>query len=636
MDRGSAQDDGSQTGGHRLPPASPTAAFGVRPRSDDTAALPTAYETLGPYRLVEQVGEGGMGVVHKALDRDGREVAIKVLRSHIAYDTGARERLRREVSTLARVRSESVAEVLDADVDGDQPYLVTRFVPGPPLDDVVDGDGPLGAERLVELGGGLADALRAIHDAGVVHRDVKPGNVLMDGDRPVLIDFGIAHVADDVRLTATGLVMGTPGYLSPEIVEGAPVSQATDWWGWAATLAFAASGQAPFGRGPMHVVLDRVTRGQADLTGVDERLAPLLAAALSPHPHERPTADEVLEQLRVYADGGHTGELRVRGSGPGGAALGGAGAWSAAEWSGPRDERAPAADQESGPQPAFGGTSGSGIGADSTRQFEGADATEQFGSGGYAAQGQPGYGSTVQQGYGGAVQQGHGQGGATAYGPGAVDPYAGARHDPRIGQPARTWTLAALLAAAVGISALWPLVGIALIVLWSFAARWADRAMTSMVMRRYNAGPRRSDTAVAVLSSPWHGVTAFFATVLSALIPVFVGACTAAIVALGFAMAGDGQTHAGRPLPIAAGVLVACWTLWWGPGSASMRRGSRSMVRGAVRGQQLTRVIVGLLVVVAVGATLWSLTHLETQVSAWPLTPDQIPFGGYLPSLPGR
>ena len=137
--------------------------------------------------------------------------------------------------------------------------------------------------------------------AGVIHRDLKPANVLLlDGD-PVVIDFGIAHVADDIRLTMTGLVMGTPGYLSPEVVEGAPVTEATDWWGWAATLAFAASGAPPFGRGPMDVVLDRVRRGQADLSGVDQRLVPLLRAALSPIPAERPHAHEVVQALDRYA-----------------------------------------------------------------------------------------------------------------------------------------------------------------------------------------------------------------------------------------------------------------------------------------------------------------------------------------------
>ncbi|MDP9221373.1 MAG: serine/threonine protein kinase, partial [Actinomycetota bacterium] len=260
--------------------------------------------TLGAYRLVQKLGEGGMGVVHLGLDAHGRAVAIKVLRAHIAYDPDARARLNREVATLTRVRHPLVAEVLDADVDGDQPYVVTRYVPGPTLEAEVRERGPMPAGHLVQLGRGLSGALEAIHAAGVVHRDLKPGNVLMlDGD-PVVIDFGIAHVADDVRLTMTGLVMGTPGYLSPELVEGSAVTPATDWWGWAATLAFAASGQAPFGRGPTDVVIDRVRRGAADLSGVDQRLRPLLLAALSPDPRRRPGAGEVLSALERFGSGG--------------------------------------------------------------------------------------------------------------------------------------------------------------------------------------------------------------------------------------------------------------------------------------------------------------------------------------------
>ena len=260
--------------------------------------------TLGSYRLVQKLGEGGMGVVHLGLDAHGRAVAIKLLRAHIAYDPDARIRLGREVATLRRVRHPLVAEVLDADVDGDRPYVVTRYVPGPTLEAEVRERGPMPAAHLVRLGRGLSSALEAIHDAGVVHRDLKPGNVLiLDGD-PVLIDFGIAHVADDVRLTMTGLVMGTPGYLPPELIEGSAVTVATDWWGWAATLAFAASGQVPFGRGSAEAVIDRVRRGAADLSGVDGRLRPLLLAALSADPGARPEAPELLAALERFASGG--------------------------------------------------------------------------------------------------------------------------------------------------------------------------------------------------------------------------------------------------------------------------------------------------------------------------------------------
>ncbi|MGB5936862.1 MAG: serine/threonine-protein kinase, partial [Ornithinimicrobium sp.] len=256
---------------------------------------------VGPYDLGARLGEGGMGVVWRSQDQSGREVAIKVLRPHIAHDENARARLRREVDTLERVAHPRVAAVLDADVDGPAPYIVTEFVPGAPLDAVVHEQGPLSPAALARLGRGLSEALAAIHQVGIVHRDLKPGNVLMVGDDPVVIDFGIAQVADDSRLTMTGMVMGTPGYLSPEVVEGGQVTRATDWWGWAATLSFAASGQPPFGTGPMSVVLDRVVRGRTKLDGVDEQLRPLLVAALGVDASRRPDAAEVMAALEAYA-----------------------------------------------------------------------------------------------------------------------------------------------------------------------------------------------------------------------------------------------------------------------------------------------------------------------------------------------
>ena len=271
------------------------------------------HARLGEYRLVQRLGEGGMGVVHLALDRHGRAVAVKVLRPHVAQDPAARARLAREVETLGRIRSPRVAPVVDADVDGDTPYIVTRYVPGPPLDEHVESRGPLPPAELHRVAAGLAEALEAIHGVDVVHRDVKPGNVLLvDGD-PVLIDFGIAHIVDDIRLTSTGLVMGTPGYLAPEVVHGEDVTAATDWWGWAATTAFAATGTPPFGRGAMSAVLARVAAGEPDLRAVDPRIEPLLYAALSPHPHERPHQDEVVRGLERYAHGAPVTEaIQVR------------------------------------------------------------------------------------------------------------------------------------------------------------------------------------------------------------------------------------------------------------------------------------------------------------------------------------
>ena len=286
--------------------------IGQDPRGDGGAAgigQVDHVDHLGPYRLVQRLGEGGMGVVHLGLDERGRGVAIKVLRDHVAHDPTARRRLAREVSTLRRVRHPRVAPVIDADVDGPRPYVVTRYVPGDPLDTWVAAHGPLTGVALATLGRGLAEALGAIHDAGVVHRDLKPGNVLVTGGEPVVIDFGIAHVADESRLTHSGLVMGTPGYLSPELLDGDAVEASTDWWAWAATLAFAATGRPPFGGGPVDAVLHRVYRGEADLRGVDPRLQSVLRAALQPRADLRPGQDEILAALDLYARGGDTGSI---------------------------------------------------------------------------------------------------------------------------------------------------------------------------------------------------------------------------------------------------------------------------------------------------------------------------------------
>jgi Protein kinase domain len=255
---------------------------------------PTAEpQWLGPYRLVEQIGEGGMGVVHLAVAPSGALVAVKALRPWLVGGHDGRTRFGREVAALSRVRGPRIAEVLDADVESDPPYVVTRYVRGPSLDRAVADHGPLRSPALGRLSAGLAEALANVHGVGVVHRDVKPGNVVLAEEGPVLIDFGLARAVDETRLTATGLVIGTPGYLAPETIEGAPPSPATDVHGWAATVAFAATGRPPFGTGPDSAVLDRIRRGDHDLAGVPSRLVAILHRALAVEPERRPTVQEL-------------------------------------------------------------------------------------------------------------------------------------------------------------------------------------------------------------------------------------------------------------------------------------------------------------------------------------------------------
>jgi hypothetical protein len=258
----------------------------------------SAPTQVGRYALMTRLGEGGMGIVHLAQGPDGQRVALKVLRPQVVGDQEARQRLAREVGSLTRVRSPWVAEMLDADPWADVPYVVTRYVPGLSLHDHVAAEGPIAGRDLHWLAGCLAEGLAAVHAAGVLHRDVKPGNVLMEGRTPILIDFGLARVAEDVRLTQTGWLLGTPGYLAPEILYGDEATPAADVHAWAATVAYAASGRPPYGRGPAMAVMDRTRRGQHDLSGIESPLAAVLTAALDPEPLERPLLEELLAWLR--------------------------------------------------------------------------------------------------------------------------------------------------------------------------------------------------------------------------------------------------------------------------------------------------------------------------------------------------
>lgn len=244
---------------------------------------------LGRYRLLSKIGEGGMGVVHLAEDETGHRVALKVLRPHVVGDEEGRRRLAQEVASLREVHSAHVAEILDADPWGETPYVVTRYVPGLPLSTLVEHQGPVPGRELLHLARELLRAITDVHAAGVLHRDVKPSNVLMEGRAPILIDFGLARMLEDPRLTTTGWMLGTPGYLAPEVLWGHDATAASDVHAWAATVAFAATGRTPYGRGHTMAVLDRTRRGEVDLDGVPADLLPLLRSCLASDPGQRPS-----------------------------------------------------------------------------------------------------------------------------------------------------------------------------------------------------------------------------------------------------------------------------------------------------------------------------------------------------------
>ncbi|MEU9884792.1 serine/threonine-protein kinase [Sphaerisporangium sp. NPDC051011] len=256
-----------------------------------------AADQLGPYRLLSRLGAGGFGEVHLALDPEGHTVAVKVLHPHVASDEVALARLGREVETMRRVRGPHIAEVLDASMTSPRPYLVTRYVQGRSLGALVAAGGPVRGDDLQRLAAGLAEALAAIHAAGVVHRDLKPANVIIADGEPHVIDFGIADALDASSVTASGAVLGTPGYLAPEVLEGREAGPAADVFAFGATVAYAASGRQPYGTGPAPAVAYRVVHHEPDLADVPSWLAPLLAECLRADAASRPTAADLCARL---------------------------------------------------------------------------------------------------------------------------------------------------------------------------------------------------------------------------------------------------------------------------------------------------------------------------------------------------
>ena len=243
---------------------------------------------VGEFQLRARLGNGGMGRVYLGFSPAGRAVAVKVVHPELARDQQFIRRFRQEVAAARAVSGIYTAPVITAGPDDDPPWLATVFVPGPSLATLISSRGPLPEAAAWRLAAGLAEALQAVHACGLVHRDLKPANVLLAADGPHVIDFGISRALDDTALTAKGMVVGTPGFMSPEQASGAPVEPASDVFSLGCVLAYAAAGVQPFGEGSAPAVLYRVVSGQPDLARVSPGLRQIVAACLVKDPAGRP------------------------------------------------------------------------------------------------------------------------------------------------------------------------------------------------------------------------------------------------------------------------------------------------------------------------------------------------------------
>ncbi|TJZ51907.1 serine/threonine protein kinase [Streptomyces piniterrae] len=261
---------------------------------------------LGGYRLLGRLGAGGMGRVYLGRSAGGRTVAVKVIHAHFADDDQFRARFRREIESARRVGSAWTAPVLDADPDAAAPWVASGYVAGPSLSQAVAEVGPLAEHSVRALGAGLAEALAAVHALGLVHRDVKPSNVLLTLDGPLLIDFGIARVTEGTAsLTSTGVSIGSPGYMAPEQILGKGTAGAADVFSLGAVLAYAATGTSPFSGDSSAALLYKVVHEEAQLgPELSGELRELVAACLAKAPADRPAPEELAARLAGERSGG--------------------------------------------------------------------------------------------------------------------------------------------------------------------------------------------------------------------------------------------------------------------------------------------------------------------------------------------
>ncbi|MFC8914837.1 protein kinase [Streptomyces sp. NPDC057116] len=301
LDRQDEQ-DAAESGADEPLAAAGRAGGGVRPDAGGEGTRQETLRPLGPndprevggFRMLRFLGAGAMGRVYLGESLGGRKVAIKVIDGARAGNAEFRARFRQEIAAARRVHGMFTAAVVASDPEAEDPWLATEYVAGPSLQEVVGEQGPMPVDTVIRLAAGIAEALAAIHGAGVVHRDLKPGNVLVAKDGPKVIDFGIARTRDATSLTRTQMLMGTPGYVAPERLAKGRVGPACDVFSLGALLAFASTGQLPFGSEPSEISF-RIVHGEPDLEPVPEELRELVAWCLAKDPDERPSPGQVID-----------------------------------------------------------------------------------------------------------------------------------------------------------------------------------------------------------------------------------------------------------------------------------------------------------------------------------------------------
>ncbi|MCL2802923.1 MAG: protein kinase [Micrococcales bacterium] len=510
--------------------------------------LPVGTE-LGGYVLRGVVGSGASGTVYRANDADGLEVAFKLLHPSVAADSAARQRLRREVELLQRLKAPCVAQVVDAETQQAEAFVVTELIEGTSLDRQVKKHGPFDLPALAVLAQDLAAAIATIHHAGVVHRDLKPANVMLrDDGSVVLIDFGLAQEDAWSRLTGHGLVAGTPGFVSPELLRGAEVGPESDRWAVAAMLISAATGRPPFGGGGVEAVLSRVLEGDGDLAGLEPNLADLLRRAVQADPAARVSLEDLTGALAAMARGEEV---------------------LAPTMVAPAE---PVARPNAGSRPSVQNPPSPPSAAEQTALiWDDQPLTEQLDPP------SPGRMATYPP----------GQGAGT--GPGLAVP------PPELPRPKATpWLCLAvwILAMAVALhQAIAAAVGLTLI-LWLARTVCVGRESVAARWRRY--GPRPSDPARTAASVPWYLLRGLLGLLPTLLVGTAVG--------LGgywvFAWLGDTRPSYVAALAVGLGTLVA----WRGPSAEPTRLGQRHLTR-AVFPAGWTRLFIGL-IALAVAVTL--------------------------------